>query len=404
MSREIQATRKPVIDPKELIAELTLEELNGLSDDYYQRLPLPEYQMAKPFSMVAETGEILTLLGMLLQGLRMRPGLRVLDFGAGTCWLSKMIWQMGCSVVALDVSPRALDMGRRLWKDFPVPLPPPTTIEFLPYDGQTIALPDASVDRILCFDAFHHVPNPDQVLAEMARILAPGGLIGMSEPLGAHSSTAESQREMRVYGVLENDIDFEGLCRQLRDRGLEGPRFRAHTLPELELDLTERAAAIGGGPLPKRLEDSCRDALRSSGVFFFSRPGEVLDSRSPKGLRHVIRPHRDRIVMQAGGVSIARVTVSNTGEARWLKGGIAEIGTVNVGSQLFDAQGNLLRMDLTRGALPRALEPGESIDVDVPLLIDQPGHYRIGFDMVSELVTWFAIGGSELAFIEAEVL
>ena len=36
-----------------------------------------------------------------------------------------------------------------------------------------------SVDRIVCFDAFHHAPNPRAVIREFGRVLADGGIAGV---------------------------------------------------------------------------------------------------------------------------------------------------------------------------------------------------------------------------------
>ena len=76
---------------------------------------------------------------------------------------------MGCQVVACDVSQAAFDLGRRLFDEQPLPVPAIAAPRFLHFDGRKLDLPDASVDRIVCFDAFHHVPNQEEVLAELAR-------------------------------------------------------------------------------------------------------------------------------------------------------------------------------------------------------------------------------------------
>ena len=89
----------------------------------------------------------------------------------------------------------------------------PRKPKFLVFDGHTIDLPDGSVDWILCFDAFHHVPNPAEVIAEFARVLRPGGMAGFSEPGPHHSQTEQSQAEMRNFKVLENDLVVEDLER-----------------------------------------------------------------------------------------------------------------------------------------------------------------------------------------------
>lgn len=391
------------IDPKDLIEQLSIEDFNRYSDLYYKRLPLPEYQMGKPFSMVAEAAEHLRLLGYLFEALRMTPGLRTLDFGAGTGWLSKMVWQMGCPVVSLDVSEVALALGRRLFEEHTVPYDPKVGYEFLRFDGRRIELPDESVDRIICYDVFHHVPNQAEVMREFARVLAPGGRIGFNEPLGEHSKTAESQYEMRTYQVLENDLDMEAIAGLADEIGLGPPRFKCFALPSLELDLPQWRALREGEPVPDPLERALRDSMRGSGVFYFQKGEPVADSRSAEGLSHSLRivsgPRRFRARTQV----MATVSVTNTGTCKWLRGAVADIGTVNVGTQLFDADGSILRVDLTRGNLPREALPGETLTVEVPLVVPEPGHYRIGFDLVSELVTWFHLGGSQMAFLEVEV-
>jgi ubiquinone/menaquinone biosynthesis C-methylase UbiE len=60
---------------------------------------------------------------------------------------------------------------------------------FLPYDGQTLPVADASVDRIVLYDAFHHIPNQERLLREMRRVLRPDGIVAMSEPGRGHSTS-----------------------------------------------------------------------------------------------------------------------------------------------------------------------------------------------------------------------
>jgi cyclopropane fatty-acyl-phospholipid synthase-like methyltransferase len=75
---------------------------------------------------------------MLLQGLRLTAGTRVLEFGAGTGWLSRFLTQLGCRVTLLDVSPTALRIARELYDRHPVIGERPTPV-FLPFDGRRIA-------------------------------------------------------------------------------------------------------------------------------------------------------------------------------------------------------------------------------------------------------------------------
>jgi len=54
---------------------------------------------------------------------------------------------MGCRGVALEVSKSALDLGQKL--------------TFLPFEGFRISLEDESIDRSVCYDTLHHIPNPE---------------------------------------------------------------------------------------------------------------------------------------------------------------------------------------------------------------------------------------------------
>src|SRR5690606_22391894 len=117
---------------------------------------------------------LLTSFAKLLRDGRYLPGHRVLEFGAGSCWAGRLLNQLGMAVTSLDISPSALALGERLAREQPVIGRQPKH-EFLRYDGLRIPMPDRSVDRIFCFDAFHHVADPEATLGEFARVLDEGG-------------------------------------------------------------------------------------------------------------------------------------------------------------------------------------------------------------------------------------
>jgi SAM-dependent methyltransferase len=50
------------------------------------------------------------------------------------------------------------------------------------YDGENIPLEEASVDAILSTQTLEHVPNPEHIVAEWARILRPGGKVLLTVP------------------------------------------------------------------------------------------------------------------------------------------------------------------------------------------------------------------------------
>jgi SAM-dependent methyltransferase len=117
-------------------------------------------------------------------------GKRVLDFGCGSGSLSLLCAQHGArSVVGIDLSRNNISRARSLAARTEAKL------DFILEESTTgISLPDNSVDVILCFDVMEHVMNYEALIAEWARVLAPGGcvLIWWSvwwHPYGHHMQT-----------------------------------------------------------------------------------------------------------------------------------------------------------------------------------------------------------------------
>ena len=392
-----------LIDPKKLIEELSIDDFNRYSDEYYKKLPAAEIQMGKPFSMPNHAPQLLVRLGLILEGLRLAPGMKVLDFGAGTCWISKAIWQMGCSVIATDVSEEALRLGRRLFEDYPIPNRPLASWDTRLFNGIRIPTEDEEIDRIICFDAFHHVPNQNEIIQEFYRVLRNGGSISFNEPIGPHSTTADSQREMREFNVLENDLDMDELASQFQQAGFEEPVFKVAACPDYVLSYGEWRKCVSGAA-PKSMRNSITGFQRNSGVFFFQKGKPLNDSRyASSGLNHRLTCDQTRLSLKAGERRNVHVTVTNTGDSRWLAKNEHFIGVMNIASRLLDYDSQEVLKDNTRFPIPRELEPGERFEADVPLAVDKPGKFWLKLDMVSERVCWLEDLGSKPVLIEVDV-
>lgn len=50
------------------------------------------------------------------------------------------------------------------------------------YDGQRLPFPDASFDTVISVQVLEHTPDPAALVADMARVLRPGGLLILSAP------------------------------------------------------------------------------------------------------------------------------------------------------------------------------------------------------------------------------
>jgi SAM-dependent methyltransferase len=389
-----------MIDPRDVMARWTVEELCKTADDYYRRVADPTPLLAKPFWFLHETPAALHNLGLLLGGLRLGKAMTVLDFGAGTCWLSRVFTQLHCKAIACDTSAAALEFGKQLFQALPVLGSETVPPDFLLFDGHRLGLPEASVDRIVCFDAFHHIPNQSEVLQEFGRVLRPGGIAGFSEPGRHHSQAPQSQYEMANYKVLENDIDLNAIFALGQAAGFT--RLSVKVVNDMDMSLDDVNTLFGSDrheTLKSTLWNETFNAMHNRAIFFLHKGESVPDSRSHVGLAHELSI--DSVEERPGPARAVRVhvTIRNTGPATWLHESSGIFGVVRLGTHLYDAERNLIDVDHSRHFLPRSVAAGESVTltVDVPL----PGHgaYQLGFDMVAEGVSWFENLGSATRYV-----
>lgn len=108
-------------------------------------------------------------------------GARVVELGCGKAEKTRLLAETGrCrEILALEVD--TIQHTRNLGiTDLP-------GVQFVHAGAQAIPAEDASVDIVIMFKSLHHVPLDlmDQALAEIARVLKPGGLAWISEPVFA---------------------------------------------------------------------------------------------------------------------------------------------------------------------------------------------------------------------------
>jgi hypothetical protein len=129
------------------------------------------------------------------------------------------------------------------------------------------------------------------------------------------------------------------------------------------------------------------------------------DSRAPHrlGARIEILRGRPEAPLPSGSLLSLQLRVSNTGDTRWLADPTVGAGVVRLGVQVRAADGTLLERDYFRAPLPRALDPGESLEMPVSVPVPaEPRRSLLALDMVAEQVCWFEHHGSAPALIEVE--
>ncbi len=398
--------RAPTYTEEELLRRA--EEFNRSAETHWQSIDADpagrSHVLNKPVSTVSDTPDIFYRLGLLLAELKVGVGHTVLDFGAGSCWLSSCLNRLRCRTVSIDVSPTALKLGKELFsldQRHRLDLAP----AFLPYDGHRIPLPDQSVDRAVCFDAFHHVPNQDEVLSELFRVLKPGGRAVFAEPGEEHSHMDQSLYETERCGVLENDLDLADLIPRARRFGFDEVYVKPYPDVSLRFDAARYLRFMSGsdGLFPV---DEVRDSLRHFAVFTLIKGEEVHDSRAPGKLRARIElrdPAGPRRGAPGAPLEVA-LRVKNTGDTTWLHERDSLGGYVTLGGHLLDETGHEMRRGFFRTLLPRPVAPGETVELTARLPMPlRHGRYGVRLDLVDEWIAWFEQHGSETPTIDVEV-
>jgi SAM-dependent methyltransferase len=381
------------------------EEFNRNAETYWKDLAADpaarEASMRKPFATVEDASSILYRLGIVLSELRLGVGHTVLDLGAGACWLSAYLNRLGARTVAVDVSPTALQLGRDLFRIDPrqrLDLDP----QFLVYDGHRLPLPDASVDRVVSFDAFHHVPNESHILGEIFRVLRDGGRAVFAEPGEGHSHTGQSAAEAERFHVLENELDLEAVARTAKTLGFTDMRLKPYPGPEaVTVSPQEYFRFMEGRDLYFPIDD-LRRALPDFYIFTLEKGSERVDSRNPRTLRATIVLAGAPAVRGAAADELAlTAAIENTGDTLWLHSEATTGGYVRLGVHLLDANRGTIDWNFARVSLPADVAAGASVSVEARIrLPGAPGRYILRFDMVDEGITWFEQRGSPVTETE----
>jgi ubiquinone/menaquinone biosynthesis C-methylase UbiE len=113
-----------------------------------------------------------THLEQLLAAAPVRDNGVYLDWGTGSGYVAFALAQRhsSASIFGLDVADEALACNRKLAVQNGL-----RNIQFEGYDGFAVPYASAFFDGIFCRHALHHFPRIEESIAQMARILKPGG-------------------------------------------------------------------------------------------------------------------------------------------------------------------------------------------------------------------------------------
>ena len=125
------------------------------------------------------------MLTVRLSSLGIQPGNRVLDLGCGFGRHTFALVRRGVDVVALDAGrdevegTSAMLGAMALEREYD---PAVVTTAALQGDAHHLPFPNSTFDQVLCSEVLEHIPDDVAVLAEMVRVLRPGGTLVVTVP------------------------------------------------------------------------------------------------------------------------------------------------------------------------------------------------------------------------------
>jgi SAM-dependent methyltransferase len=223
-------------------------------------------------------------IGPLLDALELKPGQTLLDVACGPGYVAAEAARRGAVVTGVDFSAAMVELARRRHP----------ALQLREGDAQALPFADASFDALAMNFGLLHLDQPQQALAEAARVLAPGGRFGFT----VWAAPPQTAAYRIVLGAIErhgrSDVplppgppffhysDAAVAARALQDAGLAGPevvtvaqtwRFSsAAMLFEAMLHGTVRTAALLRAQTPQALA-AIRAAITAGAAEFAAGGG-----------------------------------------------------------------------------------------------------------------------------------
>lgn len=152
-------------------------------------------------------------LRVLSRYLELRPGERILDVACGSgYWTRKLAATCGCTAVGIDLSETEIAVAQRHHSG--------AHCTYLQSSAETLPFPTATFDKVISVCALEHFSSDTAALAEMARVLKPGGILGISVDSMSGPFVTESYRKWHAQEhFVRNYYDLDSFRTKLQGAG-----------------------------------------------------------------------------------------------------------------------------------------------------------------------------------------
>ena len=159
---------------------------------------------------------------------RIVPGEQVLDMGCGAGRHAFELYRRGAHVVAFDRDEKELAAVASMFgaMELEDEVPPGASARTVTGDALSLPFPDDSFDKIVAAEVLEHIPDDMAAMAELLRVLRPGGRLAVTVP---------SWLPERICWALSEDYHTA-----------PGGHVRIYTRAELEAKLKAIGFEVGG--------------------------------------------------------------------------------------------------------------------------------------------------------------
>lgn len=176
-------------------------------------------KIGKSFELYVPTADLLSLnksleLRKMGRYLNLRSGEKILDIACGSgYWTRKLAVAYGCTAVGIDLSERAISIARRHHSG--------SDCKYVLSPAETLPFSAESFDKAISVCALEHFGSDTAALAEMARVLKPGGLLALSADSFSPSFVPPAYRQWHAQKhAVRNFYDLDSIRPKLEAAGL----------------------------------------------------------------------------------------------------------------------------------------------------------------------------------------
>jgi SAM-dependent methyltransferase len=151
-----------------------LLEQTSLGEIFRRAMPVTPLEWTGERPTTARSGQEIEDLHRYFLARELCRGLDVLDVAAGEGYGAALLGQVARSVVGVEISAEAVTHAAASYRG--------PNVRFLGGDARGLPLVDACVDAVVSFETIEHFCEHDRFVAEIRRVLRPGGRLVVSTP------------------------------------------------------------------------------------------------------------------------------------------------------------------------------------------------------------------------------